>query len=328
MGSCCGKASEAGNVQAAFRTDCKNPLLDPSTEMKDAKYVVITLSQMDNIRLGSSNSHVNSFVEMKLLPSNINAQAQQQYSSVKPSTSQPKWEPPEQFNFLISDLATAKMIISARHYAPPKHKDLGDAVLKLSEVEGSTGSILKTMHFRNPDTGNVQHHMVFEFERWVGNWGHDHDLLPTDPPGRWCSQDGKKFGPDADSVAPPVPEGYVITEDWSTTSTFADPDGWQYSTDFNYEFWYPDNSGTSMFVRRRLWHRKMQLGSTISSSHAASSSPSANSTPSSPSSTTTTTTTTTAAAATTSPSTGAVNNNKAVAASSAPGQRQRLFKAE
>ena len=34
MGSCCGKASETGNVQAAFRTDCKNPLLDPSTEMK------------------------------------------------------------------------------------------------------------------------------------------------------------------------------------------------------------------------------------------------------------------------------------------------------
>ena len=44
-----------------------------------------------NIRYESSTSQVNSFVEMKLLPSNVSEQAQLQYSSVRPSTSQPKW---------------------------------------------------------------------------------------------------------------------------------------------------------------------------------------------------------------------------------------------
>ena len=34
MGSCCGKASDSGLTHAAFRTDIKNPLLDPSTEIK------------------------------------------------------------------------------------------------------------------------------------------------------------------------------------------------------------------------------------------------------------------------------------------------------
>jgi hypothetical protein len=97
---------------------------------------------------------------------------------------------------------------------------------------------------------NVQEHTVYEFQRWspVHNWGNTDPpaghLLITDP-GRWCSEDGKRFGKDIESVAPPVLGGWEVTKSWRTYGTDEDPEGWQYSTNFESPYWFPQNQGSS-----------------------------------------------------------------------------------
>jgi hypothetical protein len=57
---------------------------------------------------------------------------------------------------------------------------------------------------------------------------------------RWCSEDGKKFGKEIESVAPPIPTGWEVTKSWRTYGTDNDPEGWQYSQTFESPYWYAD----------------------------------------------------------------------------------------
>jgi hypothetical protein len=52
------------------------------------------------------------FVEFFLRPADKSAGAQKQRSSHKPRTLNPRWEPPEKFNFICSDLSLTRIVVS------------------------------------------------------------------------------------------------------------------------------------------------------------------------------------------------------------------------
>jgi hypothetical protein len=52
------------------------------------------------------------FVEMFLRPADKSGGAQKQRSSHKPRTLNPRWEPPEKFNFICCDLSFTRIVIS------------------------------------------------------------------------------------------------------------------------------------------------------------------------------------------------------------------------
>jgi len=186
------------------------------------------------------------------------------------------------------------VILSIFHFNSSKEKDsipLGDAQIKLKDFQpgvlspestsNNPNEVLKVVKIINPQNGkpageaevivsvltldeacNVQEHTVYEFQRWspVHNWGNQDSpihLLPTDP-GRWCSEDGKRFGKDMESVAPQLPPGWEITKSWRTYGTDFDPEGWQYAPLFESPYWYSQNSSSSYVVRRRTWHREIK----------------------------------------------------------------------
>jgi hypothetical protein len=113
---------------------------------------------------------------------------------------------------------------------------------------------------------------------------------------RWCSEDGKKFGKEIESVAPPIPTGWEVTKSWRTYGTDTDPEGWQYSQTFESPYWYADvEQGrgckplrTAFFlsfliflnccvvvVRRRTWHREIRNIAGVGNSNSRKSSASA-----------------------------------------------------
>ena len=74
-------------------------------------------------------------------------------------------------------------------------------------------------------------------------WGSDYDavtmlghLLATDR-GRWCTEDGKQWAYDMEQLVRPIPQGWVVSDNWHTIGTDMEPDGWQYSTDFSSPYW-------------------------------------------------------------------------------------------
>lgn len=165
---------------------------------------------------------------------------------------------------------------------PDEHIGLGDSQLKVKDISNSilqiiqgavpsanpsNNTVTKVVKLVSPIDGkaageaeflvsilslteacNVQEHTVYEFQRWnpVQDWGNSDPpghLLITDP-GRWSSEDGKRFGKDMESVSPPVPSGWDITKSWRTYGSDEDPEGWQYSTTFESPYWYPQNQGS------------------------------------------------------------------------------------
>eukprot|EP01038_Epipyxis_sp_PR26KG_P008953 gene8953-12074_t len=274
MGSCC---SKTGKFSAFKRAEISSPLLDEigSRLNPETKIVIVRLASLSDLPIGNSYSQVtDAFVEMKLLPSDTVAGNQKQLSSIKPSSLSPKWEPPERFQFIVSKVNDAKVIVSVYHYnqnRPSESEPLGDAVIKLKDLFASIGQSKPNRgkyKLVNPQNGknkgevelditflsvaeaaSVQEHTVYEFERWqpVIEWGHTPapgHFYPRDP-GRWCTEDGKKYGNELEDIAPPIPPGWTVTESWHTISTELDSNGWQYAINFDLPFWHPDTtSGT------------------------------------------------------------------------------------
>jgi len=165
---------------------------------------------------------------------------------------------------------------------PSESLPLGDGVLKVKDILTYTDHANPmTIKLKSPKDGSsagfvnisvqittldaassVVEQVVFEYERWqpVILWGHTPTpghFLPTDP-GRWSTEDGKKFGREIEDVAPPIEPGWTVTNAWHVISTDFDPEGWQYSSAIESPFWYDKNDGAILYVRRRQWHREIK----------------------------------------------------------------------
>eukprot|EP01031_Cornospumella_fuschlensis_P029015 gene29015-35020_t len=278
MGCCQSKANNG-----AFRrsTIQNNDLVeDLLPKAPNASVFIIRLISLSDIPVGNMYKNwSDAFVELTLLPKDAQAGDQKQSSSTKPSTLNPKWEPPERFQFIVSQPSTAKILFSVYHYvlADPKNSvPLGDGVLKLSGMPAPSSTPSspeeRSIPLTSPTDASIQEHVVYEYQRWQPgyNWGMADDpsklLLPTDP-GRWSSEDGKKFGKTLESVAPPI-DGvaggqWEVTKGWHTVSTDTDPDGWQYAVSFDSPYWHHENNSSTYVVRRRSWHREVRRAGTL-----------------------------------------------------------------
>jgi hypothetical protein len=237
---------------------------------------------------GNLSGTADSFVELKMIPDDVIAGDQLQRSSNKPDTLNPKWIPPERFQFICNNKDSARIIFSIFSFHIRKERvQLGDAILNLKDlpikVEGDFNnearSVDKTLKIIDPETGkshgtisvvvelltceeavSIQEHTVYEYQRWqpIVYWGASRPghLLPSDP-GKWSNDTGLRFGDAINEVAPPIPASFVITKNWYVLATEHDQDGWTYGPDFRSgQQWY-DKQLSGQFVRRRQWVREL-----------------------------------------------------------------------
>lgn len=291
MGNCCGKNGALAK-KYAVKSELGAPLLKkllPQIEESALVYIV-RLKSINGLQppAGNLSGLADPFAELKLTPPDAVALDQLQRSSFKPSTLNPKWVPPERFQFCTSNSDLAKIIISVYSYRGHREPlPIGDAVLSLKElnikVDGEynhdsrcTNRKLKLI---DPSSGklqgevdveielltvneavSIQDHIIYEYQRWqpVVLWGSTKPghFFPTDP-GKWSADNGKKFGEVIADVAPVIPVGWTVEKQWYTMATENDPDGWTYAKDFN-STWYPsETSASALFVRRRMWKREI-----------------------------------------------------------------------
>lgn len=268
---------------AAFRqSELNAPLLDTIVPRlnKDAQFIIVRLRCMRKLPVGNTLTTLTDAVcEIKLVPGDPLAGQQLQTSSIKPENLNPQWEPPERFQFIMSEKnQNAKILFSVYHYDGKDIKTsapIGDALLKFRDLEISNVPYVKTLLMICPQDGSqkgeidieisvlsseeakmVQEDTLYEFERWMPEieWGHTpKHFLPTDP-GRFCSQDGKQYARELDDVAPVVPKDFVVTNKWHNIATSKDGDGWQYSTAFSSPYWYEEaNSATCKYFTNRYY---------------------------------------------------------------------------
>lgn len=180
--------------------------------------------------------------------------------------------PPERFQFVLSKPTDARILISVYHFNqidPKKSTPLGDGILKVKDIPvDQTLPHPLIVKLRSPETGKAvgeaditvklftvdeasafQEHIVYEFQRWqpIIEWGSTSapgHFLPTDP-GRWCSQDGRRFSSELEKAAAPIPDGWTVADYWHVICTDSDPEGWEYSTAFESPFWHEKNDHAS-----------------------------------------------------------------------------------
>lgn len=267
---------------AAFKKELGQPLLLKHMDDLDdevARVIIVKLMGASGLPESGGLVSPDPYVELAMRPGDFTAGDQAQRSTSRPRTTSPRWEPPERFQFIISDPDTPSKIVLSVYNRPGGAKSvvaMGDAIIPTKDVKPKPE--IKTLKLINPESGkfegemeveltsmdilaasSIEEQTVYEYQRWqpVVLWGSDYPghLLPTDP-GRWSSADGRRFAGTFDEVAPPLPEGWDTLKPWSIMLTSGDLGGWQYSVDFSSKSWYPEQ-GFGMYVRRRLWTREV-----------------------------------------------------------------------
>eukprot|EP01032_Pedospumella_encystans_P012715 gene12715-14688_t len=251
MGNCCSKKHLT--KKKAFHQELGVPLLESlAPELgKHAKVIVVRLVGLDHISSTSNYTRgANAFVRFRLLPDDEVGGEQEQSSTIVPGTSTPLWEPPERFQFIVSDMAKTKLIISVYHYDETRPKEnfpIGDAAVKLEPLGLTEEAIDKTFSLTNPNNGKSEGEATLRFvclapedalrilEESVYEYQHCRVFTQWEAltnPGRWSTSDGKKFTETLEEAAALVnsEEGWTVTNTWSIMSTRDDPDGWQYAT--------------------------------------------------------------------------------------------------
>lgn len=244
-----------------------------------ARVIIIKLMSARDLPVSGGLLNPDPYVELTMRPADATVGDQLQRSTSRPRTLSPKWEPPERFQFIVSDPEAVSRIVLSIYNRPGGKNSvqaLGDAIVLVKDVKPEPE--IRVLKVINPETGkfegelevelsymdihaasSIEEHTLYEFQRWqpVVLWGADYPghLLPTDP-GRWSTSDGRRFAETFEQVAPPLIEGWETIKPWSIMLTTGDLGGWQYSVDFGSKNWYPEQ-GFGMYVRRRLWTREV-----------------------------------------------------------------------
>jgi hypothetical protein len=109
MGNCCKKETKT------YKKETGTNLLEKLiTELpKDTKVLVIRVIGANN--LPSADAFSNSadpFVQMSIRPADDHAGDQKQTSSKKSRTLNPRWEPPERFQFIVGNPKSTRLVVS------------------------------------------------------------------------------------------------------------------------------------------------------------------------------------------------------------------------
>lgn len=275
MGGCCSCCR--ANNEKAFKSELDAPLLrDIMTSLPpNTQIVVVKVLSADRIEgVGFSNT-ADPYVEMRLSPPDGIAGEQVKTTSKRPQTITPQWDPPEKFQYIVSNIAKSKVVFSVFHFnGTSDPTPLGDGTLSLKNLTEEPqelkvnlinpntgkagGECLVHVHLRSViDAGNEEEHNVFQYQTWGSLSGWSDSLSPGDP-GLWSTANGTRFEKTFEHIEPDIPTDWIVKKPWATISTSSDVEGWQYSDSFYSTDWHlTEISGTN--VRRRSWVRTIQL---------------------------------------------------------------------
>jgi len=274
---CCVTKDSANNLESGKRVDNLKEQLLPSHRV-----VVIDLKGSDELkRLPAKIFHANGpYFEISIRPEQGLVKDQTYRSSHRPPTSQPRWEPPERFEYIITDPTDVKFLITAWNFNSTEHPDeIGVGLLEMKDVTETKSA--KKIKLYSSDTGefvglvelvvqsvdarkaaSVEVQLVYEYQRWnpVQQWGSTPSpghFLPSDP-GKWSNDDQSKYGSTIDSVLTKMNVKFEVVKPWVAIGNAHDVDGWTYATNFNYLDWWPE-AKKGLFVRRRQWRREITI---------------------------------------------------------------------
>jgi hypothetical protein len=94
----------------------------------------------------------NPYVELRLRPEHETTGEQKQTSSIRPSTREPQWVPPELFQFVVCDMKKSRILISVYHHHPDlllPPLPMGDCVIHTGK---NLSQILSFSAFSHPYT--------------------------------------------------------------------------------------------------------------------------------------------------------------------------------
>jgi len=244
--------------------------LPPNTQI-----AVVKVLKVHGIQgIGFANT-AEPYVEMRLSPPDSIAGEQIKITSKRPQTILPEWDPPEKFQFVVSNISKSKVVLSVFSFnGTSDPTPLGDGALPVKDLteesqelkvklmdpnSGKPGGIC-TVHvlLRSvEDVGNEEEHTVFQYQTWGSISGWSDSLSPGDP-GLWSTANGTRFEKKFEHIEPDIPTGWEVLKPWATISTSTDVEGWQYSESFYSTDWHlSEISGTK--VRRRSWVRTIQF---------------------------------------------------------------------
>eukprot|EP01041_Mallomonas_annulata_P005567 gene5567-11203_t len=123
------------------------------------------------------------------------------------------------------------------------------------------------------EKSDEKHQILWEFQRYnsILGWGGCNNFESGDP-GRWTTEKEDVFGDTLASVAPPIPEGYRVEQNWSIVvrkrirkmqsseggeidqTGITDRFGWHYAQTFKSKAW-SDIHVIGLNIRRRSWRR-------------------------------------------------------------------------
>jgi hypothetical protein len=135
MGLCCSCCRS--NNERAFKSELDAPLIRDvmSSLPASAQVVVLKVLKVDRIEgVGFSNT-ADPYVEMRLAPPDGVAGEQVKITSKRPQTITPEWDPPEKFQYIVSNVHKSKIVFSVFHFnGTSDPTPLGDGALSLKDL--------------------------------------------------------------------------------------------------------------------------------------------------------------------------------------------------
>lgn len=108
MGSCCSSPKRKAAYKQELGIEFLNGIRTEKQLPTNTTVIIIKLKALVKMP-GSTSDLTGPYVELKLFPSDDVAGDQLQRSSYKAGEKNPRWEPPERFQFLITDKEASKL---------------------------------------------------------------------------------------------------------------------------------------------------------------------------------------------------------------------------
>lgn len=163
----CNSCMKHDNTKA-YKSELDAPLIRDimSNLPQETKIIIVKICNATNLPGITFSNTSDPYVELKLRPSDKYAGEQIKSTSKRPQTLNPIWEPPEKFQFIVSDIKKSKIIFSLYHYngSNDNNNPLGDGVLTLNTLINSNSSNEPQLHhisLINPSTGKTGGEVIY-----------------------------------------------------------------------------------------------------------------------------------------------------------------------